>query len=489
MLIALATALALQATPVPAYWGDLKPGPHPVGFTQTWIIDSTRRLPAGERYGLKYRPILMNIWYPARKANKYPQKYGVYFAMAQVATRNYEVRAYANALIRYQWETAWYELAKAERDSTEPVLAGRINALLSGNSFSYRDAKRGALSGRVIVYTSGSGSSMDDNVVLCEYLASHGYTVLGSAFPSEDSSFATSLYDRSRPRDIARMLMELPRRGFPVKEVIAIGHSAGAQALQWYATDPSAPIDAILSLDTTQDYAMLSDNSWAYAKDMIRDRDRVHTPILFVADRSALFELADSLAWASRTLLTVPPMGHNDFISQGIIRRQLMQGLPGDDTTARTTAATAYLALVDYLHRWIRAFPDSVPAASGPLIMQRLPVGEKFPTLRADTVRTARELRHLFATSTAEEFAQRAVRARQDSTGIASNGVLMMIMVDAVRRGAPERARVAYRQLLARDSTVRDIPAVMQSRATLFRSFGAKQIADDWDSLQKVFVE
>jgi hypothetical protein len=489
MIAAFAALLALQATPVPAYWDELKPGPHAVGFTQRWTIDSTRRLPGGARYGLRFRPLLMNIWYPARASKAKPQPYADYFTGAIRAAFGSGVDGYAPALVKYQRETAWFELARTEQDSTEPELARRIGALLRAPSYARRDAPRARLSGRVVVYTSGSGSSMDDNVVLCEYLASHGYTVIGSAFPSEDSSFATSLYDRSRPRDIARLLMELPRHGFPVQEVMAIGHSSGAQALQWYATDPSAPIDAILSLDTTQDYAMLSDNSWAYTKEMIRERRAVHIPIMFVADRTALFELADSLAWTRRTLVTLPPIGHNDFISQGNIRQQLMQGLPGSDSAARVTAARSYRALVEYIRHWIRAFPDSTPAATGPLSTLVLPLGEKFPPRLTDSVGTARELRHLFATAGAEEFAQLAIAARQGGSGIASNSVLMMIMVDAIRRGAPERARAAYRNLLGRDSTVGGIPAAMESRAKLFASFGAKEIASEWRTLRKALVE
>jgi predicted dienelactone hydrolase len=34
----------------------------------------------------------------------------------------------------------------------------------------------------LVIYHSGNGSSFEDNSVLCEFLASHGYVVLGSAF-------------------------------------------------------------------------------------------------------------------------------------------------------------------------------------------------------------------------------------------------------------------------------------------------------------------
>jgi hypothetical protein len=38
----------------------------------------------------------------------------------------------------------------------------------------------------LVIYHSGHGSSFEDNSVLCEFLASHGFIVLGSAFQKSD---------------------------------------------------------------------------------------------------------------------------------------------------------------------------------------------------------------------------------------------------------------------------------------------------------------
>ena len=492
MIAALAALIALQAT-VPRYWGDLKPGPHPVGFTQFWITDSTRRLPKGQEFGLTHRPVLVNLWYPARATSRGAMRYDDYFQGAIRAARGSGFERYASALIRYQRNTAWRELARVERDSTDPALSARVEALFRTNALARRDEPRARLNSKVIVYTGGSGSSMEDNVVLCEYLASLGYTVVGSAFPSEDNtSFATNVSDRSRPRDIARIMMELPRRGFPVTHVTAIGHSAGAQALQWLSADPSAPVDAVLSLDTTQDYSMLSDRSWVYYTDeLIRNRRNVRMPILFVADPEALFELADSLGDSRRTLLTVPGLDHNDFISQGHLSRQLLAGGPDADTARQHTAARNYRALVEYAAAWIAAVQAEakLPVPPAPLAMTLVPAGEKFPSLPSDTPRSAREVRHLFAVAEAPEFVRRALLARNRDQSIASNGVVMMILVDAIRRGHADRARAAYRELIARDTTTRAIPDRMEQRAKLFESIGASDIGADWRALRQALIE
>lgn len=490
MIATLFAVLTLGAGPVPGYWGELRPGPYQVGFSQSWIVDSTRRLPHGETYGLRYRPILLNVWYPTARLSGARMAYADYFEGAVRSAPFPGLRAYAKALIAYQRATAWRELARVERDSTAPALAARIETFLGSSTFVQRDAPVLKHSGQVVVYTSGSGSSMDDNVVLCEYLASLGYTVVGSAFPAEDNgSFATDASDRSRPRDIARILAELPRRQIAVRHVTAIGHSAGAQALLAFAADPSLPLDAILSLDTTQDYAMLSDRTWSYFTDeLIRGRRGVRIPILFAADPSALFELADSLVGTPRFLLTIPELDHNDFISQGNISRWLRQD---GDTAADGRIAANYRSLVEFIPRWITAtsLAAGSPAPSGPLRLVSLPAGQGAPTVGDDPIQSARELRHLFATADPAVFATRALRARSADPTIADNQVLMMLMVDAIRRGTPERARAAYRALLAGDSTYRSIPDRMERRAKLFESFGAKDIAADWRALRQALSE
>ena len=46
-----------------------------------------------------------------------------------------------------------------------------------------RDAKPLDRKGPIVIYHCGAQSSHEDNSVLCEFLASHGYVVIGGAFP------------------------------------------------------------------------------------------------------------------------------------------------------------------------------------------------------------------------------------------------------------------------------------------------------------------
>src|ERR1035437_11073477 len=86
----------------------------------------------------------------------------------------------------------------------------------------------------VVIYHPGLGGTFDDNSVACEYLASHGYVVLSSAYQAADSSalnidgdLATSLEDLNF---LLRYAATLPFAD--VSKVAAMGHSYGAQVMQ-----------------------------------------------------------------------------------------------------------------------------------------------------------------------------------------------------------------------------------------------------------------
>lgn len=181
--IILAVLFASQGA-VPSYWGDLTPGPFQVGVTQRWVVDSTRRLPDGGP-DLPYRPVLLNLWYPTAEGRGAPFPYHDYFDGAiRAAGASPGLSAYAPRLVAYQRDIAWRELAGAPRDETPPRLRARIEAFLRAPSAAYRDAALPQGTIPVVVYTQGSQSSMDDNVVLCEYLASRGYLVVVQSIPS-----------------------------------------------------------------------------------------------------------------------------------------------------------------------------------------------------------------------------------------------------------------------------------------------------------------
>src|SRR5262249_13551622 len=147
----------------------------------------------------------------------------------------------------------------------------------------------------LVIYHSGHGSSFEDNAVLCEFFASHGFVVIGSAFQKPDgSSFGVdgglgSAHDMGFLAAAARRLP-----GVDWRHIGVIGHSGGAHAALTYGSLASSAVDAVVSLDTTQDYHGLKDPGWEEMTTLVaRNRKNFTSPLLMAAGPDAFFELAD----------------------------------------------------------------------------------------------------------------------------------------------------------------------------------------------------
>ena len=82
-----------------------------------------------------------------------------------------------------------------------------------------------------------------------------------------------------------------------------VGHSAGAQASLMFQAQDASPVDAVVSLDTTQDYTGLSDHRWDdMIKPILENRGNSMKPLLFLANSHAVFEFADQLTTPSATI-------------------------------------------------------------------------------------------------------------------------------------------------------------------------------------------
>lgn len=111
-----------------------------------------------------------------------------------------------------------------------------------------------------------------------------------------------------------------------------------------------------------------------------------------VAGPHAFFELADTLRGSDRYYLTVAGMDHNDYISQGVSRREYLVRDPGGDEklppevpvadrVALGTAAAGYRAVCGFVRRFLEAELNRDPAALEFLSLQyrKTPLGGSDP--------------------------------------------------------------------------------------------------------------
>jgi pimeloyl-ACP methyl ester carboxylesterase len=345
------------ALAAPSYWGNLTPGPYAVGFRSLWQLDYSRVYntvfddKTMYSSGKAPRPILINIWYPAEGANEIqPMPHGDYL---KILTEDPRLARFATKLADYERGIACKEvMGKTASELTEHERA-QFERTWTTPTACRRDAP--AIDARfpLVIYHSGAQSSIEDNAAFCEFLASHGYVVVGSAF--EEVTGHTLAVDgrNGSARDLEFLIAHARRQqNVDWQKIGLAGHSLGAQAILMFRAQDASPVDALIALDTTQDYASLVTPGWDDMTKLVLENARnFNCPLLMVANSYAFFELADSLKSADRLYLTLREHDHNDFIAQGILKRSLLCEAKPEDRDLRSalrTARTGYEAVCTF---------------------------------------------------------------------------------------------------------------------------------------------
>lgn len=356
----------------PPLWDKLPPGPHAIGFKTSWQLDYSRRYnttfddKTTYALGKAPRPILVNLWYPATTPG----------AARRMPHRDYlGIRSDDPLLARFSTKLAEYNRAviakevmgKAQADLTEREKS-LLDEFLDTPTACVRDAAPAGGSFPLVVYHAGAGSSFEDNSVFCEFLASHGFMVLGSAFQKRDGSSLAPDGEEGSARDLAFLVAharQIP--GADWSRVGMVGHSLGAQAVLLYQSQSGSLGDAVVCLDTTQDYFSLKEPRWDYlTTPVVKNARNVACPVLMAAGPHAFFELADSLHRARRYYLTVKDLDHNDYITQGVTSKERLYQLHlhdpkqtadarAEDRAALEKARAKYQAVCLYVLRFLEA--------------------------------------------------------------------------------------------------------------------------------------
>ncbi len=336
--------------------GTLQPGPYSVGFRNTFIYDYARsyhlqvqegETPPSHRMP---RPLLVNIWYPASvPAEGNPMRLGEYFDMPSGFP---DLEGFSKALGRFHVQEAAiylvgdplsedlsYALDQAELDTYEEIKATP--------TATFRDAEPAEGEFPLVLYHSGIYGTIEDNQILCEYLASHGYVVVGSAHqPANGRSFGIDSDLERSIKDLDRIVNSM--QGQPhvdIDRVGIVGHSYGASTGFAYQAVNQSVVRGVVGLDSTIENPTVPGSD--YERDWVipfrtRIYDRVQNltvPMLIVARKNGRdgeplfneeyepiemnFSFYDKLVHAERYYMRVSGVGHNDVISQGVIESEV----------------------------------------------------------------------------------------------------------------------------------------------------------------------
>ena len=163
-------------------------GRYRAGFQSKIVHDFARtyriRFEDGGEYGRQGklpRPMLINVWYPTSK-----QHFGVHFKYReyfQLVSEDPPTQEWANHLSSYAQDVVSTEYFGKNVNELDEFELDQWNRFLNTPTRAVKDADPEPGSFPVVIYHSGAGSSYEDNSVFCEFLASHGYIVIGSAYP------------------------------------------------------------------------------------------------------------------------------------------------------------------------------------------------------------------------------------------------------------------------------------------------------------------
>jgi pimeloyl-ACP methyl ester carboxylesterase len=329
MIVSLAPTAWAQA---PLLWGGLQAGPHAVGFRLQYQLDHSReydpefitdtsRFPAH-----RPRPILIGVWYPAQKTSASQMPYRQYLDITPSAGPLASFGARLESAVRHVvgTETTGHApgaMTAAETRAFERLLATKTSAVNNAP----------AASGKfpIILYHPGTGGAYEDNSVLFEYLASHGYIVVSSAYPPPDGSsayiegnIAGSFADLDFLAAYARALPNAD-----VNRLGVMGHSYGAWVSFAWAARVGSPARALITLDSGFEYDSLSAGPELLQLLMKENRNNIRAATLRVAstERHPHFEYLDQyLKFVPRYEASVVSLTHNDYLTHGAIRPALL---------------------------------------------------------------------------------------------------------------------------------------------------------------------
>lgn len=334
------TAILIALTPGPAVaqdsllWGSLKPGEYAVGYRHLYRLDHTRQYDPDfvtdpmKLTVHKPRPIYVAVWYPAKKTDEKPMAYRQYL---DVSADDPLIAPFATRLSRHVVNVVSETTVGKEPAYRTPPETAAFERLLATRTIAVKDDPPAEGRFPVVIYHPGLGGVADDNSVLFELLASHGYVVLSSAYQFQDADrvdIGSDLHTSFRDMEfLFRFARELPFAD--ADRLGAMGHSWGAIAVLHWAAVPDSSVRAFVTLDSGFEYGSVEDTgAEPLILHMKTNKGNIRAAALRFAGRPTLttnFEFLEPyLQYAPRYGVAVAGLTHNDYLTHGAIGPALL---------------------------------------------------------------------------------------------------------------------------------------------------------------------
>jgi tetratricopeptide (TPR) repeat protein len=298
----------------------LSKGTYNAGFTSQVLFDYAQNYPTAldstNREGKYPKPIIINIWYPSLRSSSAPMKVGDYL---QFSSNDKNISKWLKKYQKYNEEAIAQYLFNRSSSKLDSLETSLFKSYLLSTTRAFRQAKPAQGRFPVVIFHQGAGASMEDNSTFYEWMASNGYVVVGSSFQWDDGSSLAPGGTEQSMNDLAFLVQYVKTLPYADWSRMAMGgHSLGGQTANYAAVQGNFPFDAYFCLETTQEYHIDKSDLWKWVAYVKQNAENASAPFLFISNPHAIHDVADRMKNINRYYVTIPDIGHNDFISQGI---------------------------------------------------------------------------------------------------------------------------------------------------------------------------
>lgn len=226
-------------------WDNLETGSYDVGFKTIFLFDSTRSFAPEGISSSEYnaRPVRIMVWYPGDKDNS--AKKMNFSDYINVKPTDYRFEKYNDILRNRDLLVARYQFS--------PLSDSLLNILLNTQIGAVKNINHTEGLFPLILYATGMGDFQQENTVLWEYLASHGY--ITAVLPE----FGHNIDQLKLPFSEAGLNLQIEDFEFALSELLNhpnvdtsrigfIGHSFGG-LVAWQFAITHRNIQTVVSLD------------------------------------------------------------------------------------------------------------------------------------------------------------------------------------------------------------------------------------------------